>query len=467
MVHRPRELRAVLLAVALGCAGGADGDAGLRNLLLISVDTLRADHLGSYGHPRPTSPWLDALAAEGVLFEEALATAPWTLPSHASLLTGLYPSRHGVRTLHHALPREVPTLASRLTGEGYATGAVINQFYLTRHHEVVRGFEEVVPLASDQTARGAARRIARKGLQWLGDREEPWFLFLHFFDVHSDYRSRPQVERRFVRRRSPKEGSTLQLMEISDGLEPLTDERAERLARLYDAGIRQLDGELERLFAALERRDRLAETLVVVTSDHGEEFGEHGGVSHGRTHYREMLHVPLLLRGPGIPAGRRVDEPVSVVDVVPTALDLLGVEPPPDLDGRSLRPLWTGKAEGSGARALGEPRALFAEAAPGTTEDTLAAVRVGRYKLVVDQRSGERELYDLRADPAERDDLSAERPALADRLERRLAAHRARQRPPRRAEDLPPRRLEHLRALGYVVAPAPPDAGAAGDPGIR
>jgi arylsulfatase A-like enzyme len=416
------------------------------NLLLVSVDTLRAGLLGSYGYERPTSPAFDALAARGVVFERAMAASPWTLPSHASLLTGRYPSRHGVRRAGAALPADVPSWAAALREQGFTTAAVVNSHLLGRDSGLERGFDDFVLVDEDVELREPSR-VAEFAEGWLSlPRREPFFLFLHFYDVHSNYWSRPEYEAKFTRPYGGRlDGSTRQLMAVREGRLTLRPADVRHLVDLYAAGIRQLDDVLARLVAVLEREGLLEHTLVVLTSDHGEEFLEHGDVMHGRTHFEEVLHVPLVFVGPGVPAGVRVPEPVSLVDVLPTALGLLGRPAPAGLDGRDLRPLW----ERPGA-SLGE-RWLFAEADWRNEEDdVLRAVRSGHWKLVVNRRSGERRLYDLARDPRERVDVAAEHPDVVRRLEAALAEFAAGAREDAPAAPLTPEEIEKLRALGYL-----------------
>lgn len=434
---------AVLLALAAVACDRTT--APPRNAILISIDTLRADHLGCYGYALPTSPRIDVFAREGVVFEATQSTAPWTLPAHASLLTGLWPSRHGARTVRDGLAPGVATLATRLSVHGYDTAAFVNSFFLGPGFGLERGFARFDQIEEDHSPRGAAPGIVDTALAWLDQpRDRRFFLFLHFFDVHSDYRSEPAIEALFVEQRGPEDGTTRQIR----GLAALTSrppEAVELLSRLYDAGIRQLDLELGRFLDALERSGRASDTLVVVTSDHGEEFGEHGSLLHGSTHYEEMLRVPLLLRGPGLPAGLRIDTPVSLVDVAPTLLDVLGVGPDGAPDGRSLRPLWEGRgADGE------DPRALIAEAAPALEGDRLVAVRMGPYKLVVDESDGSRALYDLTSDAGEREDVAADHAYLVDHLSR-VAEQRAVRRAGGPVLPLPAKRRAQLRALGYAV----------------
>jgi arylsulfatase A-like enzyme len=428
--------------------------------VLISIDTLRPDFLGAYDHARATSPALDALARDGVLFETALSTAPWTLPAHGSLLTGLYPSRHGLIG-ELGLPYQVKTLAEILATAGFQTAAIVNSHHLSPRYGLDRGFASFryaveFPTPVEPSVVGDWAR------EWIaaGPRE-PFFLFVHFYDVHSDYHSLPEVEARFVTPYAGRvDGSTSQLMLHREGRFPLDAADRLHLVQLYEAGVRQMDDGIARLLDDLERAGLREQSLLVVTSDHGEEFLEHGDVLHGRTQYEEMLRVPLVLSGPGLPAGRRVAEPVSLVDVVPTVLAQLRVPAPSGLDGRDLAPLWRGEA----APELHE-RVLLGEAdhsreAPNLT----ASARHGHLKLVVDRASGQVRLFDLSDDPGESRDASAQHPEEVARL-RAAIDHLLAERPlgpPIELEPLTLAEVERLEALGYVqrhaasAEPAPP-----------
>jgi len=441
----------LLLTIAAFTAGCGEAPQP-RNLLLISLDTLRADHLGCYGYQRPTSPFLDRLASQGVLFEQAYATSPWTLPSHASLFTGLYPSQHGVMTEDFALPSDVTTLAEALRGRDLATAGFVSGIFLGPRFGLGRGFEQYVAIPTrgksggTATSLNATARVSAGGLAWLADqRGRPYFLFLHYFDIHSDYRPEPRFAALFGEPyHGPVDGSTRQLRAFLRGQISFDADDRSHLVDLYDAEIRQLDQALEALFEALRERGALEQTVVVVTADHGEEFFDHGGVFHGRTQYQEMLRVPLIIVGPGIPPGLRSDQPVSLVDLAPTLLTLLGAEVPPDVSGRDLAPLW----QGGGAGWL--ERDLFAEA--NSTDEggsPQRAVLRGRWKLVLHE-GGERELFDLGGDPRElvnRAGGESKRTAdLASQLRSSLGSVR-------KAPTLPklePAERKQLEALGYV-----------------
>jgi len=461
-------------------------------VVLISIDTLRADHLGVYGHERFTSPVLDAFAAQGSVFEDASAPAPWTLPSHASMLTGLYPLGHGVITSKTALPDHVPTLASMLKTAGYETAAVVNSTWLKQTtFGLTRDFDAFLAVDdADYGRRTPSTWVTDQAVQWLRERgNERLFLFIHYYDVHADYASLPAYEKLMVTPYTGQaDGTGWQLQRanfdeqhlalcaddfdpeicafgsqakprvIDEHTDPVRFDAADvrHLEELYDAGIRQLDSELGRLFAYLDEEGLSKRSLVIVTSDHGEEFMEHGRVEHFLTTHQEMLHIPLILRGPGAPAGLRVSAPVSIVDLAPTVLSLVGAPVEHALDGLDLSPLLRGGdprpfverplfGEAAGAEGHGEPlRAIY---------PVYRSVRQGRFKLIQDSLTAESRLYDLESDPTERSDIRSRQPEVAARLEAALEA-RHREVAAGGADAAPavldPEEIDRLRALGYV-----------------
>jgi arylsulfatase A-like enzyme len=436
----------LLLLMPPGC-GRAQG-AVARNLLLISIDTLRPDMLGCYGHELPTSPTLDDLARTGTLFEDVTATAPWTLPSHASLLTGVYPNRHGLVSPDRRLPDALGTLAEAARAAGMRTAAIVNSQNVGERYGLDRGFEAFQRIPED-AARRAPTEVEARALDWIGAHDgAPFFLFLHFYDVHSDYVSLPEYERRFVGTAGGAlDGSTGQLRAVRTGELAVGQADARHLAALYQAGVRQMDDGIGRVLAALEQRGILVDTLVVVVSDHGEEFLEHGGVLHGRTHHQELLRVPWIVSGPGVPAGTRVAQPVSLVDVMPTCLALLGQAPPADLDGQDvsahLRP--------GATPAATDARTLYASADHHNDagDDLLRTARRGRYKLTLDRRTGSEMLYDLQADPGETADAAAGHAELTAALRAQLLDYDERAVAGEALPPLTPEERERMAELGY------------------
>ncbi len=381
---RPSRIAPLLLAALGAC--GAEAEP-VRNFLLVSIDTLRADHMGLYGYERETTPNLDRFAATAGVFDRAYATSSWTLPSLASLMTSLYPSTHGCRKSKSSLPAGIDTMAERLTGAGFHTGAVTSHVYLAPKFGLASGFAEydddLVREDIDDSHRAVSSPpITEKGLAWLEARaadERRWFLWLHYFDPHFVYRAHQEISERF--------GS---------------DREEDR----YDGEIRLTDLHIGRVLDRLDELGFSANTLVVVATDHGEEFEDHGGTGHRKTLFEEVIRAALLIRAPGLSA-RRVAEPVSLVDVAPTVYELLDVKGPDLVQGRSL------------VSALrGEPFVrppVVAELGPGAGGLQLEAVVDGDWKLVR-ERFGESWLYDLEHDPGEQRDLSAAEPEVHRRL---------------------------------------------------
>ncbi|REK18630.1 MAG: DUF229 domain-containing protein [Planctomycetota bacterium] len=432
------------------------------NLLIVSIDTLRADHLGCYGYDRPTSPTLDALAERGVVFEAASTPSPWTKPAHASLFTGKYPSRHGAIDSFRPLSDDTVHLASLLTEQGFDTAAVVNVAWLTIHG-LSRGFQHVDFVPSFESPEPS--EVTEKSIAWFDqrDREKPFFALVHYFDVHSSYQSLPQYEQMFVDEYvGPANGTTAQLLDFTIHGARLIDRDIAHISNLYDAGIRQLDDQLAKLFAYLEENGELENTVVVITSDHGEELFDHGSFMHGFTQYEEVARVPLVFFGPGVAVKQRIGAPVSLVDVMPTCLKLMGIAGPEDMDGVPLDDLWRG--------AEPAERALFYEAdnkIPREKSDTTyslgsrRAIRRGDLKLHYDIETGEKRLFDLAADPLERTIVNGKHAAVADAMLEELLAHLANPtetEPGNWSDD----RLRALRQLGYVGGET--DAAAAESP---
>ena len=368
------------------------------------------------------------------------------------MLTGLYSSAHGVDGLHKLLPDDLPTLPEWFRDAGFETAAIVNARVLqhAQGRELFDHFEEIPP--NMRLARGMAPRVNRAVFDWLGrerESERPFFLFLHYYDVHSDYTALPKFRAPFVEPYSgPARGTNRQLVDyFSRFLRHWGPAEARHLRNLYDSGIRQMDARIHLLFESLNNLGLLDDTVVILTSDHGEEFLEHGSVLHSRTLYEEQLRVPLLLLGPGIPQGLRVEGAVSHIDLAPTALTLAGAPLPAGLPGVDLRAAWLEPDQWP------PDRALFAETDEwvGRVEGGFRrAIRRDGWKLLLDEPSGEVELYDLRRDPQEEQDRSDGEPALRDRLRAQLGTFVQHKRPSADRLELDPKTAEELRALGYA-----------------
>jgi arylsulfatase A-like enzyme len=318
------------------------------NVLLVSIDSLRADHLGSYGYARDTSPTIDALAREGVLFENAISPAPWTVPAHMTLLTGLPPEVHDVVSVRQKLSPDAVTLAEVLQGAGYETAAFVSGPTVMAHFGFDQGFALYDQSLVERQPKRAGGAVSSPGLvdlvsAWLdrwseAGRRAPFFVFLHMWDVHYDY----VPPREYVERFDPGYTGDVDTrnFETNERLRRDMDPRdLQHVVALYDGEIRFTDDHLARLVARLRALGVLDDTIVVVTSDHGEEFFEHGQKGHAKTLYDEVLHVPLVVRYPRrIASGQRIAAPVRLMDVAPTILGLADVPTPEGFGASELSP---------------------------------------------------------------------------------------------------------------------------------
>ncbi len=362
--------------------------------MLITVDTVRADHIGAYGYAGVATPNLDRLASEGIRFAQAESPVPLTLPAHCSILSGLLPPAHGVRNNGGGrFPDQPATLATVLSEAGYRTGAFIGAFVLDRRFGLARGFDKYdddIPRerVADLDAERPGRVVADRALAWLEERsDKPFFAWVHFYDAHAPY----------------------------DPPEPF---RTRYSGHPYDGEIAEVDAQVGRLLVELDKLGVSSRTVVAVVGDHGEELGEHGELTHGLLLYQPSLHVPLIIRARGVlPGGWVVPTPVSLVDVAPTLADLLGHPlPPPSgkpLDGRDLSaPLVNRRPP---------PREdLYAESLYGTSFgwSPVFSLRRGDLKYIQAPRP---ELYDLSGDSREEDNLIGRRPAQGKEMAERLA----------------------------------------------
>jgi len=431
---------ALLALLAAGCGSSPGSTSRRPDLILISLDTLRADRLGAYGYARDTSPALDALAAQGTLFEHAVAESSWTLPSHATLLTGLYPSTHGVVQPQLRLADDLPTLAQLLRSAGYRTIGLTDGIYLTEQHGFARGFER---FDAREKGLSSSLELAREAIAELPD-DAPFFLFVHTYDIHCPYAPAPAFEKTFE---SPGARPIETMGRCGNphfNRYYLREGEVLYLSDRYDDSIRQADAALADFFGWLERRGLLERSLIVVTSDHGEEFYEHGRIGHERTLHREALMVPLILRLPGA-APRRVSEPVGLVDLAPTLLDLLELPVPAAMEGRSLAGLVRGDAP--------EASAATARVSELDYRTRLRSVMTPEWHLILDDQAGA-ELYRVELDRREVNDVAASEPAAVADLRKLLAAYEADRRPHEAARrgELDAEERARLRALGYLDA---------------
>jgi len=446
-----RVLLLVLSIFGSGCDGNESSQPGASteepeepslNVLLITVDTLRADALGAYGQQRDTSPNLDRLAREGVVFHRAMTSAPNTLPSHASILTARYPYAHGARSnAGYVLSHENETLAEILRAEGYSTAAEISAPVINRRTQLDQGFDTYRDLNSKDIHRKRvslgrsdgtqteveiderpASDITNSGIEFLGkNRDKPFFLWLHYFDPHATYAA-------------PTNFTDL----VPDSP--------------YHAEVRYTDHEIGRLVRNLEMLGLREKTLVVLTSDHGESLGDHGEDTHSHFVFDTTQHVPLLFWGTNsIPSNLQLESLVRTVDIAPTILDFLELPPMDAVQGRSLMPLMTGgmneRADAFGPTAYGETIELHTMFG----SSILRSFHRGNWKYVHKLRP---ELFDLAQDPSELDDLASRHPEkvaeLALALREEVLSAPTKPSHAQRAMDEPTRR--QLEALGYVAS---------------
>lgn len=359
-----------LLSAALGgCRTRADSTLRpTRGVLVISLDTLRADHLSAYGYSRDTSPFLDALARRGVLFEQVIAQYPSTLTSHMCVFTGLYPGEHGVYPPDAVLSERIPTLPELFRAGGYRTGGFTEGGFVAGRFGFARGFDTFDDRARrkpDDVERTLAR--ARAFVEGIGP-EERYFLFVHSYQIHDPY-DPPEPYASMFRDGEPPDTfppDAAHLVRHNTYGGELPAGTVEYFEALYDGSIRYADDQLAEFFAFLEERGLTDDLTVVVLSDHGEQFQEHGQFVHADIYY-ETMHVPLVVVHPGLPAGRRVGRPVELLDVAPTLLDLAGIDADVSMSGRSRIPEMLG-AGGSGGAAtayaendLGQSRSFYME----------------------------------------------------------------------------------------------------------
>jgi arylsulfatase A-like enzyme len=488
----------VQLSLALGAEPGTIGlwgspalrqlqppgrDRKPRGVILIQGDTLRIDHLDAYGYERPTAPFLKRLASEGVLFKNALAQTAWTKASTTSVMTSLYPTTHGVHQIPDRIPASTPTLAQRFRDAGYATLSLSSVSFTGRLTNLHKGFEELREAGSQpgrtlytsKTARDYVDHLA----EWLeAHRDVPFFVYLHVFDPHSPYEPRPPWSTMWAdpaqRERHLRNEETLKKFIASAflaqrgmatrdelkaaGIDP--EEYLRYCKDWYDGSIRGMDAELARLMERLRGLGAADSTLVAFFADHGEEFHDHGRMWHGQGVYGEMLRVPLLFWGSGVAKGRVREETVQLIDVMPTLLELGGLEAPPGLQGQSLAPLLS-----EGRHAAWQPRPAIAEKHPmGGADHPNASVSYaivdGDWKLVHNVERpparAEFELFRFLEDPLDQKDVAGANPEVVERLRKglegwRRGATEAKLKPDAEAtKGMSAEQLEKLRSLGYV-----------------
>jgi arylsulfatase A-like enzyme len=463
-------MTAIAVCLAVGCqrekpaasrpATAAPRSGNGLSVLLITIDTLRADHLGVYGYARKTSPHIDALAARGTVFDRAFTFWPKTRGSFVMMMTGRRPSQNGYSGTHQVLLDFNPTLAGVLRQAGYRTAAILDNPNLAAQHGYARGFEtyrETWEEKALESEVARTRAITAGGIAYLraARPDEPFFLWLHYVNPHAPYTPPPPFDRAFVE--GAEKGRVLPAVSgFHGGVKKEWAVPGKTLAYYtaqYDGEIAAVDDEVGRVLEALSAAPIAGKTAIVLTSDHGESLGEHDYYfDHGEDLFDPCLAIPLMVALPGAPAGRRVAELVSTLDLVPTVLDAVKVSYPPDLAGTSLLPAVTGGTGASRDR-------LFAQ-----NDRKLSATFDARYKLVatpLDSGAAGLALYDRQGDPGETRDVSAGAPEalriarreleiFLDRAEREWGRTRTLLEGKKGEEKPTDAACEKLRALGYI-----------------
>ncbi|MEQ8766367.1 MAG: sulfatase-like hydrolase/transferase [Planctomycetota bacterium] len=477
-----------MIVIGWGCAAAAlaspqDSEkARPRSVCFYVVDTCRRDRMSFDGYDRETTPFLEWLAERSVVFESCYSQAPWTKPSMASLLSSRYPNQTKMYRMQDRLPDEVLTWPELLQQSGRTTagfsanivmGNLLSNFaqgfdHFTESTNINRG--DPIRFAS-----GSAKKLNEHVFRWLNTNEAwPVLLYLHSVDPHEEYEPEPEYLAQFadpdrherfrqewkklLASRPPVPG----LYVTQDNFDRTRIDSESFIAHgsdLYDADVRANDDQMKALWDELQSEGWGEDFIFVFTSDHGEEFFEHGGTSHGYSLYEEMTRVPLMIYAPGLlPAGRRIESPVRSIDIFPTLCELLEIEIPDSVQGESLLPLIRGEETGS--------RAVFSEHREdpilrgiGVGSGVLSSLRSGRWKLIVNEVSSQLvqrphyELYDLEVDPGERKNIAADHPDIVQRLEKEMGAARGQTQGDATASTdsaMDPEVLEQLRALGYV-----------------
>ena len=467
-----------------------DADAGgpPQGVILVQLDTLRKDHLDAYGYERPTAPILRGLARDGALFENAISQTSWTKAETPSILTSLYPTTHGVHQIPDRLPASATTIAEAYRQGGYATLSYSSAVFTGQFTNLHQGFEELHELESTAGRAGprgakTSREYVDRLVDWLGDhRDVPFFVYLHVFDPHPPYEPNrpydtlwadPKGREEYLREQEAlkkvkgeafllQRGMATRDELVKAGVDP--DAYLRYSKDWYDGSIRAMDTEIGRLVERLRDLGLAERSVIAFYADHGEEFHDHGRMWHGQSIYGELVRVPLILWGPGhVAKGVKIDEPVELIDVMPTLLDLSGLPPSPGMQGQSMRPLLAKAGGAAGAGWKRRPPIAEKQTLGGTDFPSAAvsyAIMDGNWKLIHNvvrpPDKPEFELFDFYQDPLDQRNVAAEHPDVVDRLAKMLdgwhqMAAAAKLKPDSElTKGMSREQLEQLRSLGYV-----------------
>lgn len=444
----------VMLAILIGCAKAPEKKAEQKplplNVLLITVDTLRADHLSCYGYNRNTSPHIDALAKSGALFESLIAPRGLTWPSLTSLLTSLHPRTHGVRENGDMLDESKLTLPQILKSQGYATAAFLTNMTTAPN----RGFDSKI------MTHGEDDRATRGAIHWL--RHNPnrkFFVWVHYLAPHIPYAPPPPYDQKF---QTTNKTFRIYYNQIALNKEKLNDEKLQYAIALYDGEIAYDDSLIGQLLDQLRKLDHLKDTIVIFTADHGEELYQRNFYfSHGCSIYDSVLHVPMIVRFPGmVPEGKRIQNVVENVDISPTILQMLSLPVPKTFEGHGLLPLIQAKSNSP------DTKIAYSE-----IRDKVTSLRTNEwhyiynptgffpdcdpFRFATDERKNgyviqKEELYDVVSDPLERNNVISAQPRIADSMRSRTQVWVSQDKKTYRQTEPDQKTQEELRALGYI-----------------
>lgn len=453
-----------LLVLTVDCSG-RPGQQPARdpNIILILIDSLRSDHLGIYGYERATSPTIDRLGREGVVFQNAVSSSSWTRPALGSLFTSLHPHVHGATETSKTLPAEAITLAEKMHERQYVTVGIQTNPLVSGNRNFAQGFDSYREVFASN-----GRQVVKDFRAWLDrHKQQKFFAYIHFMDVHLPYDAPRENRSKFVRpytgRLDPRRIRSQ--TQIYDLLPTLTAADRSHIIDLYDAGINQVDDYIDIMINALRSRRLLDDTILIITSDHGEELFDHGAFEHGHSMHREVLQIPLIIWNPRLSTrGVRVSQVVRLIDVLPTVLGFLGVTPPPGVMGRDLGPSIADPNLDWDLDAFSEG-VLYGPGQSAIQKGPFKMVRIDPTKSRLQSRFFERlparpgwtsdgglvQFFDLKRDPAEQHPIAGH--ALEPTWSRMLTSSRSagdavRLTPVTEAMDK--ERLEQLRSLGYL-----------------
>lgn len=465
----------IILFIFSGLLPGCGGSSGfpvskIKNVILIVIDTLRADHLSFMGYDRETSPFLEELADKSVVFDNAYSPQAQTLPAFTSLFTGLHPLSHGVHKNGTYIQPENHSLVKDFRDAGFLTAGLPAARVLASRYGIARGFDWFADIEEEWQI-NAGKVIYKTGIILEGDQvsgqtywegpSQPLFLFVHFYDTHSPYAISGEYYEEFADTgyEGPVDGTTEVYRQFNNYEIELDETDLEYTSDLYDAEIRSLDDSFVTLFDLLDKMDLVDNSLIVITADHGENLGEHHHVTH-HPPYEAGLHIPLMFHFPGdYGAGINIDELVELTDVMPTLLDIFDMEIPDGIDGMSLLSMIRGTVgdpeydDGSleGEPHLEERRFLFSIGYMDSLDETTSySIFDGQYRLIKDIEWSETSvLYDISMDPDEENDIALNNPDLVGQFEEWIEMMVAGEKPPEPVQ-MDPETEEMLRSLGYI-----------------